>query len=69
MNDDIYLLSIYILIKLWSSCLLDCLRPCVESIIQGFSRPVMKVINLDTIGFIFNLILFYSVAWLFLEYH
>ena len=36
-------LYIYILLKLWSSCLLDCLMPSVDSIIQGFSRPVMKV--------------------------
>ena len=40
-------LSIYILMKLWSPCmigwLIDWLRPCVDSIIQGFSRPVMKV--------------------------
>ena len=35
--------SIYILIKVWSSCLLDCLRPCVDSIIQGLNRPVMEV--------------------------
>ena len=34
--------------------------------IQGFSQPVMKVSNLDTIEFIFNFI--YSVAWLFLGY-
>ena len=31
---------------------LDWLRPCVDSIIQGFSRPVMKVSNLDTIHLI-----------------
>ena len=36
--------------------LLDWLRPCVDSTIQGFSRPVMKVGNLDTIEFIFNFI-------------
>ena len=70
---------IYILIKVWSSCLLDCLRPCVDSIIPGFSRSVMKVSNLDTIDlslilFNFNFIdsifiyFIYSVAWLFLGY-
>ena len=42
-----------------SSCLLDWLRPFVDSIIPGFSRPVMKVSNLDTIEFIFNFISFY----------
>ena len=61
-------LSIYLYAyKVWSSCLLDCLvawfldwlRSCVHSIIHGFSRPVMKVSNLDTIECIFNLI--YSV--------
>ena len=46
------------LIKVWSSCLMPCIL-----IIQGFSRPVMKVSNLDTIEFIFNFIKFYSIAW------
>ena len=32
------------------------MRPCVDSIIQGFGRPVMKVSNLDTIEFIFNFV-------------
>ena len=43
-------ISLYIFIKLWSSCLIDWLRPCVDSIIQGFSQPVMKVgrIRLDS---------------------
>ena len=47
-------LSIYILIRVWSSWLFVCLRPCVHSKIQGLSRPVMVVSNLDTIEFIFN---------------
>ena len=47
-------LSIYILIKLWSSWLFVCFRPRVHSKIQGLSRPVMIVSNLDTIEFIFN---------------
>ena len=51
-------MKIYILIKLWSSWLYDwlfvCSRPCVHSKIQGLSRPVMIVSNLDTIEFIFN---------------
>ena len=28
-NVSWYDLSVYILIKVWSSCLIDCLRPCV----------------------------------------
>ena len=35
-------------------CLFVCLRPCVQSKIQGLSRPVMIVSNLDTIEFIIN---------------
>ena len=56
-------LSIYILIKLCVA-LLDCLRPCVDSIIQVFGRPVMKVSNLDTIEFIFNFILFNFILFI-----
>ena len=39
-------------LNFWSSCLLDWLRPCADSIIQGFCRPVIKVSNLDTIHLI-----------------
>ena len=44
--------SIYLYTYKTLVVLLACLRPCVDSIIQGFSRPVMKVCNLDTITLI-----------------
>ena len=45
-------------------CLLDCLRPCVDTIIQGVSRPVMKVNNLDTLEFNFNIIQFSLIKFI-----
>ena len=53
-------------------CLLDCLRQCVDTVIQGISRPVMKVtwIPLNSSLILFNFLwwnLFYFILFDFLD--
>ena len=44
------------------------MRPCVDTIIQGVSRPVMKVSNLDTPEFIVNFIQFSLIKFILFNF-